>query len=207
MMEINKLREILNELERPIFHSEADFQHSLAWKIKEEFPHTKIRLERPFNVNNKPFYLDIFLEIDGEKIGIELKYKTKGLNKSIENEEYNLKNQGAHDFGRYDFCKDIFRIEKFIENGYIDKGFVIFLTNDKTYLKESEKTLDSQFRLFHGKKLKGNLNWNEIPKWANGRGKLNLTGEYDISWEEHNEEYDFKILIVEIGNKCGGIGV
>ena len=42
---VNKLvQECLNE--RKIFHSEADFQHSLAWKIHEKFGKKfKIRLE------------------------------------------------------------------------------------------------------------------------------------------------------------------
>lgn len=30
---------------RPIFHSEADFQFSLAWIIKEIYPNCEIRLE------------------------------------------------------------------------------------------------------------------------------------------------------------------
>jgi hypothetical protein len=34
-------------LERQLFHSEADFQHALAWKIHELRPLAKIRLEVP----------------------------------------------------------------------------------------------------------------------------------------------------------------
>lgn len=30
---------------RPIFHSETDFQFSLAWIIKEQYPNCDIRLE------------------------------------------------------------------------------------------------------------------------------------------------------------------
>jgi hypothetical protein len=33
--------------ERRIFHSEADFQHALAWKLHERHPDAKIRLEVP----------------------------------------------------------------------------------------------------------------------------------------------------------------
>ncbi len=43
---------------RPIFHSEADFQFSLAWMIKEQYPNCDIRLEfvPEFNPN---LHLDI----------------------------------------------------------------------------------------------------------------------------------------------------
>ncbi|MBS3763395.1 MAG: hypothetical protein KGZ25_08855, partial [Planctomycetes bacterium] len=45
------MKEVLGELatERRIFHSEADFQHALAWKIREELEKRdkefRIRLE------------------------------------------------------------------------------------------------------------------------------------------------------------------
>jgi hypothetical protein len=32
--------------ERPIFHSEADFQHALAWHIHPRHPDTRVRLEQ-----------------------------------------------------------------------------------------------------------------------------------------------------------------
>jgi len=201
---IEGLKQVLTSLDRSVFHSEADFQHALAWKIKEKFKDAKIRLEKPFNVDGKVFYIDIFIEINNKKLGIELKYKTKKLNKLIKDEEYNLKDQGARDLGRYDFCKDIFRIERFIEKGYIDWGLVILLTNDKGYQtgngskKQSKETIDSQFRLPHGKKLEGNMIWNRTPKWTNGRGEILLKGNYDISWREHDKDHGFDILIIEI---------
>ncbi|GIQ70102.1 hypothetical protein DUZ99_18335 [Xylanibacillus composti] len=42
-----ELKKILAELakERPVFSSEADFQHALAWHIHTYDPHAKIRLE------------------------------------------------------------------------------------------------------------------------------------------------------------------
>lgn len=30
---------------RPIFHSEADFQHALAWEIQNQHPQAAVRLE------------------------------------------------------------------------------------------------------------------------------------------------------------------
>jgi hypothetical protein len=33
--------------QRPIFHSEADFQHAIAWEIHKHLPRASVRLERP----------------------------------------------------------------------------------------------------------------------------------------------------------------
>jgi hypothetical protein len=44
MLEIGSILTDL-AISRPIFHSEADFQHALAWKLQGRFPTAKIRLE------------------------------------------------------------------------------------------------------------------------------------------------------------------
>lgn len=72
--------EIMYQLSRwrPIFHSEADFQFSLAWLIKEQYPNCDIRLEivPEFNPN---LHLDILVIFEGKWIPIELKYTTKNV--------------------------------------------------------------------------------------------------------------------------------
>src|SRR5437764_4611807 len=67
------MRGLLDRLsaERPIFHSEADFQHALAWLIHSEHPNAQIRLEtRP----ERGIRLDLLVVVGGERIAIELKY-------------------------------------------------------------------------------------------------------------------------------------
>lgn len=133
----------LNE-ERPIFHSEADFQFALAWKLNEYFKkndikNVDIRLEYPFPyVNEEDLrhnrYIDIVLIVkDNENIQkmipIELKYKTiclfrenlkKKRGESLKpysyktEEKFFLRNQSAPDQGAYDSLKDIHRIEGLI---------------------------------------------------------------------------------------------
>ena len=64
-------------VERPVFHSEADFQHSLAWSIHHKIPHGQVRLEyKPFA--DKRMYLDLWLP--GKGVALELKYRTRQLN-------------------------------------------------------------------------------------------------------------------------------
>ena len=56
---------------RPIFHSEADFQFSLAWLIKKKYPECEIRLEfvPDFNPN---LHLDILVILDGVNVNIRM---------------------------------------------------------------------------------------------------------------------------------------
>jgi hypothetical protein len=82
---------ILGQLavERPIFHSEADFQHALAWKLHEVMSEARIRLEyRPFP--GKPLYLDIWMGLQFAA-AIELKYATRKLLVEVGDEQFNLK--------------------------------------------------------------------------------------------------------------------
>jgi len=58
-------------VERPVFHSEADFQHALAWKIHKKYPKMSVKLERRVELEDKEIYIDIFLK-DKEK------YRTDG---------------------------------------------------------------------------------------------------------------------------------
>ena len=58
---------------RKIFHSEADFQHALAWQIHKAGPESQVRLEvNAFPDQDRRMFLDIWLPIEG--IAIELKY-------------------------------------------------------------------------------------------------------------------------------------
>ena len=79
MLNIETLHSIMEELakERPIFHSEADFQHALAWKIREKMIEkgyrTEVRLElskkikrRIFNENERKKFLEKYTEFLGE---------------------------------------------------------------------------------------------------------------------------------------------
>jgi hypothetical protein len=60
MITIVELNQIIQKLanERPIFHSEADFQHGLAWLIHEEFPSCRMRLEVNPYTDGQRAYLD-----------------------------------------------------------------------------------------------------------------------------------------------------
>ena len=106
-LDVPGLMENLSE-ERPIFHSEADFQHALAWQLHKEMPNDEIRLEyKPFQ--DERMYLDIWIRSQAVGVVIELKYLTKDLKLEWDDESFALRDHSAQDHGRYDFPNDIQR--------------------------------------------------------------------------------------------------
>ena len=115
---------------RSIFHSEADFQHALAWHIHQAIPDCGVRLEyRPFSKEN--LYLDLWLS--GIGIALELKYATTKLDHDEGGEIFSLRNQSTRDVRRYHVARDIERLEKVSELQHVRGGYAILLTNDAAY--------------------------------------------------------------------------
>src|SRR5690349_12429823 len=91
---------------RPIFHSEADFQHEFAWEMRSCGLATDIRIERPVRVLDKQYNVDILAKHGREWIAIELKYWKKQFNAVVGGEEFVLNNRSTQDISRYDFWKE-----------------------------------------------------------------------------------------------------
>lgn len=208
MLNIGAVLKSLSE-KRPIFHSEADFQHSLAWEIREHYPDSKIRLETKVHGANTKVYLDILVVNHGIKYAIELKYKTLSYDAVVDGEEFSLNNQGAQDIGRYDVLKDIQRLEEMLAAKVADKGFLIFLTNDKSYFSNpngNKKTVDQNFRLHEGNRVGGKLYWTEEAGKGTIKGReepINLHGEYEMKWGNYSQiddspRGDFRCLLLEV---------
>ncbi len=212
-----EMTDVLNELseKRPVFHSEADFQHVLAWKIHENHPDLNIRLEKRSILSGKEIYFDILAFKDSKIVAIELKYKTKNLDTIVtsESEDFSLKNHGAQDQGRYDFIKDISRLENAIGTHYARTGFAIFLTNDKSYWKtpaQDVNTVDKDFRIHEGRIIiNRELSWKEGAAKGTMRGRdapITLKGEYILNWKDYsnlegqNGEFRYLLVRVEHGN-------
>ena len=111
----------------------------------------------------KKDYLDIYFYYKGKRIGIEIKFKTKGFSSDSEysNEEnykrnkhfkHFFSNQGASTNGKYSFFWDLDRLNNFVDRGEIDEGYQIFITNDFYYWREKEKN-DGLEYLFDGTKI------------------------------------------------------
>lgn len=103
--------------------------------------------------------MDVLVNDAGVTFAIELKYKTKKFDTVFGAEEFHLRNHGAQDIGRYDFIKDIVRLEHFVTANAGSVGYAIFLTNDEAYWKDSKSltTADAMFRIGDNRTLSGQL--------------------------------------------------
>lgn len=174
--------------ERPIFHSEADFQHAFAWQIQLLLPDADIRLELPIAGETRR-YLDIAVQDTAERVLIELKYKTRGLRVRVSDEAFLLRDQGAQDVGRYDYLKDIERLESMLVEQVGNRGYAILLSNDHGYWRQSGSyTVDAAFRLHEGSRMKGLRHWgpNAAPGTTSRREvPIRLRGNYRNRWRDY----------------------
>lgn len=195
-------------LERPIFHSEADFQHALAWKIHLIYNNAKIRLEFNPYTDGQRVHIDIFIQIQDVRYAIELKYKIRKLDIDSNGESFHLLNQSAQDIGRYDFLKDIVRLEKFTHEYDHAKGIAVFLTNDVGYWQKANNnnTVDRAFRVFDDRVITGNLSWDNRASAGTKKGResdLDINGKYMLKWKDYSNlekstKGKFRYLLVEV---------
>lgn len=106
------IRRLLMDLAkcRKVIHSEADFQHTLAWDIHQTTSDCHIRLEFPMSAEHRKMYVDIWLPL--EKIAIELKYVTRSIKLKHNGKSFALRDQRAQNQRRYDLLRDIHRLER-----------------------------------------------------------------------------------------------
>lgn len=203
------LDEALSELRqtRPVFHSEADFQHALAWQVHLADSLMQVRLEtRP----SRGMRLDLlFSRPDLQRsTAVEMKYLTALLRAEVAGESYELPNQGAQDVRAYDVVKDIARVEVFIAERPGWNGLMLALTNDQSYWNRpnhNRATGAAAFRLYEGVTLSGTRDWG--PQSGPGTRKnreaaIPLRGNYTVSWRDFSDvgvaAGRFRTLAVEV---------
>ncbi len=173
-------------LRYPIFHSERDFQHQLAWLLREQNPGSSLRLEVPLARPSNAM-MDVLFRHAGETHAFELKYKTRLLDADVGGERFMLKNQSANDLGRHDFFRDIVRMERLEAT----RTSVLFLTNDHGYWAGPTRpeTVDEQFSMKDGRSAAGELNWLSHASVGTTKGRtdpINLAGSYTMRWHDYS---------------------
>jgi len=191
MMELGTILQTL-AARRPIFHSEADFQFALAWEIQRRLPEANIRLEVPVRGPGGTRYVDLWVWSGGATLAIELKYPTRKLSLQIAEERFDLVNQDAQDLGRYDFIKDIERLEAIAQADPSIAGIALLLTNDPAFWTPARdrETADEAFRIDEGRQLHGVLDWRETDGSSTRHGRqrpLELRGRYGCVWNEYSQ--------------------
>ena len=191
MIELERLVAGLSST-RPVFHSEADFQHALAWAIHTAYPDVEVRLEYRASYTPDRVHLDLFLK-KGDWVGIiELKYKTKPLTVTVLGEKFDLQDHGAEPLGRYDFLKDLERVEEALCHYPDGTGWVVMVTNDSQYWNPpgSTEVADFAFRIHQGRTLQpGQLTWRPGAENGVAQGRerpLSVAGNYLISWKDYS---------------------
>lgn len=138
--------------QRPVFHSEADFQHSLAWTAHTMAPNLQVRLE---SQPEPSLYLDLLIarRDSDAATAIELKYLTHAWEGRCKGGAFHLKNQSARDIRSYDVIRDVTRIEFLTGSRPTWNGLVLVITNDPWYWKPrgpGPETNADAFRVHEG---------------------------------------------------------
>lgn len=207
------IRDLMIELadSHPIFHNESYFQHELAGLLYRKG--CCVKKEHPFKLDGTSKRVDVWLP--REKLAIELKYWTKKLDQpyETENDFYQLRNQKAQNQKRYDFLRDVQKLERLRKpqpdvrgEPNIKRGYVVLLTNEPSYWKcpyachenEHQTNQDRDFHLYKGRKI-GNkkLQWRENskgekPKEGTTKGRedsicLSSPYPYVVKWKLYSD--------------------
>ena len=193
--------------ERPVFHSEADFQFALAWAIRERCGF-RVRLEHPVPLPDEVGYVDIWTLASQSAAPVELKYWTRKHEIVTHGERYSLRDQGAQDLSRYDLWKDVARLERIIDEGAAPAGYMVALTNDRTYWNAGRSgTIDAAFRIHEGRQVSESLTWSRRAAAGTTRGResaIELRGRYVSRWAHYSQATEglggeFRYLLLDVG--------
>ena len=201
---------VMSELarQRPVFHSEADFQHAFAWCIHTTIPAGSVRLEyKP--LPNQPMFVDLWLP--DIRVAVELKYCTGKLEVEHKGESFALRHQAAQPVRRYDYLKDIQRLEQvFRELREARAGFAILLTNDHLYWEQPSRpdTVDAAFRLHEGRRVTRKMGWSEHVSSGTTKSRekpICLAGSYELQWRDYADvsgahHGQFRYLAVQVSD-------
>lgn len=136
--------------------------------------------------------LDIVVKKGSEYCPVELKYKTKKVERKISRFDEELagnvvvmKNQGAQDLGMYDFWKDVRRVE-LVRNRFerVKGGLAVFVTNDGFYTKGSKESSNNYlFSMSAGKAHSKQKYWAKPESTcAKTHPNFDVEKEYTIDW-------------------------
>ncbi|MEV0903702.1 hypothetical protein [Streptomyces hokutonensis] len=190
---------------RPVFHSEADLQHSFARALWELSPDVHSRLEVPQLAGDSTEHLDLLCIGPSARTAIEFKYFTRRWTGTAGAplEDYALKGHAAVDLARLHFVRDIARLERFCRRPD-QNGLAIMLTNDSSLWTSPGvgrgQTRDREFRIHQGREISGTLMWAE---GAYPQNTCTLRGAYPLDWRPYSELHgaggEFRYLAVSVG--------
>lgn len=189
------------ESNNELLFNERDFQMHLATWLRNsanayddvdvEYYVPKTELDN--YIWDSELRLDIVVKKGGEYCPVELKYKTKKVERQISrfdeamhDKVVVMKNQGAQDLGMYDFWKDVRRVE-LVRNRFerVKGGLAVFVTNDPLYTKKSrENSNNVLFNMDEGKHSVVKHWQNPESTCAKTHPDFEVEKEYSIKWHQ-----------------------
>jgi hypothetical protein len=197
--------------------------HVPAQELNNENDYVWVNTNRKKNEESLPtelqeMYLDIVVEKDGQFAIVELKYptkiepiKTKRFGDSKEFTDI-LKNQGADNIVKYNFWKDVRRIE-LVKRRFsnVVGGFAFMLTNDKIYQFQSKaSTYKFNFSMAEKTKDGHTILHSKDKSWVQVKGKdtslkvhlpnFRVDKEYETPWDStlfDNVEFYYTIVKID----------
>lgn len=194
---------------RPVFHSEADFQHAFGQALHGLASSSRVRLETPQgrSPQGRAEYLDLLCFGAHGRTAIEFKYFTAPWTGTVSAgdglvEPFKLKNHAAIDLARRNYVFDIERLERFCTAQPGTNGVAIVLSNARGLWSPPDAapaTRDRDFRIHDGVVLSGTLMWAGGDYPGNTR---DLSGSYPMGWQPYSElpgaNGEFRWLAVDI---------
>ena len=118
---------------RPVFHSEADFQHELAMELRRSGYGVRLEVPHSIAVNGAQVGAELDILVIEPKTqrrtAIELKYVTARKTVVHAGETFNLCQNWGTNLSRFDCWADFQRVGGLVAAGGAHCGFAIFLTN------------------------------------------------------------------------------
>ena len=136
-------------------------------------------------------YLDVWIR--NQETAIELKYVSRKLESKHDGEQFTLREQSAQDLIRYDFLKDIARIESVVQSSVARRGLAILMTNDPLYWDQTrlrkKDPIDADFHIYEGRAVTGELAWSDRASFGSTKSReepITLRGSYNLRWRDYS---------------------
>ena len=198
-----------------LMFNEIDFQIQLALYLRSSGHYDDVDVEYSLPKDIMPDYdwdsnlrIDLVVSRDGKYCPVELKYPTCKVTKAISRfgkhipEAVVMKNQGAQDIVRYNFWKDVRRIE--VLNSRFDSvegGIAVIMTNDSSYVRPVRPDSScAPFSTSEGNVVgPGTVDWQNMPTVRENHPPFTLNGSYTARWHQATiDGIDFNYMIIEI---------
>ena len=204
------------ESNEELLFNERDFQMHLATWLRNsancyddvDVEYYVPRQELENYVWDSELRLDIVVKKDDEYCPVELKYKTKKVERKISRFDEDLtddvvvmKNQGAQDLGMYDFWKDVRRVELVRRRfARVKGGLSVFVTNDPLYTKANKSTSNNYlFGMSEGAHGTAKHWRNPESTCAKTHRNFEVEKEYNIEWHSRTiDGVEFYYCVVAI---------